>query len=310
MRNHTLAILLGFVLLPWSLGCGGGDDASHADPSHDGHSESVAHNHADDGAHGDAGHGDATNAHADADVSHADAGHGEPSAAGQHAATAASHGDASHSHSGDQVAPRVTGASGGAAHAEQEGHGEEALPEKVKVKSGDGKTRYSIKWRTDGAKLVDAEERELARYTTSEHKLKVKDPEDKVLGYIVGNAREGRVKVEGPDQETELFKLIRQEDGDWKLEDNADKLLIRIKKRDYGYELEAPDDKSLSKVKPRNGKTSLRDPADKTVLYTQSPIDALAFACLGLDVIQDERMRAALAVHLQLSHAAAHAHAH
>ena len=175
---------------------------------------------------------------------------------------------------------------------------------KIKIKSGEGKSLYSIKWKEDGAKLVDANEQELARFNVSDDgaKVKIKDRADKVLGYLVGAYASGRVKIEDPSQEKELFKFIRQEDGDWKLEDPADKLLIRVKQRDYGVELETANDTSLYKVKSRDGKTSLRDASDKTLWYTNSPVRPLSFACLAFDPIQDIRIRAALMMHLQNVH--------
>lgn len=172
---------------------------------------------------------------------------------------------------------------------------------KIKFKSDADKTLYSIKYKPDGAKLVDGAtpENELARFTINGMKLKVKDPADAVLGYIVRS--EGRYKVESPDQKTELFKFIRQADGDWKLEDGADKLIYKVKKRDYGYEVEDAAEKSLYKIKLKDGKTSIRDAGDKTVAATKEHISTLAAAALALDAIPDQRLRAALAVAIEKS---------
>ena len=48
------------------------------------------------------------------------------------------------------------------------------LTAKIKFKSGDGNTVCSVKPQDDGAKLVDASEKEIARFKLSDSKLKVK----------------------------------------------------------------------------------------------------------------------------------------
>lgn len=165
---------------------------------------------------------------------------------------------------------------------------------KVKFKDGADQTKFSLKAKPDGAKLVDGAEAELARYTTSAGKVKVKDPADVVLGYIV--RANGRYKVEDPTQKVEQYKFLPQADGDWKLEDGADKLIYKVKKRDYGWEVEDPSEKSLYKIKVKDGKTSIRDAGDQTVLATKETIQSLAAACLAFDAIEDLRIRAALAM--------------
>lgn len=172
---------------------------------------------------------------------------------------------------------------------------------KVKFKSDADKTLYSLKYKPDGAKLVDGAtpENELARFTINGLKLKVKDPADAVLGYVVRSR--DRYKIESPDQKTELFKFIRQGDGDWKLEDGADKLIYKIKKREYGYEIEDAAEKSLYKIKLKDGKTSIRDAADKTVAATKEYTSMVAVVALAFDAIEDQRLRAALAVAIEKS---------
>jgi hypothetical protein len=171
------------------------------------------------------------------------------------------------------------------------------LSAKIKVKTGSGSTEMSLKPKDDGAKLVDPAEQELARYNIQGEKLKIKDPQDKVLGYVVGAAP--RFKVEDPTQQQILFKLIGQDDGDWKLEDAQDTLLVKIKKRAYGFEIEDPAEKSLYKIKVDGAKTSIRDASDQTIRYTNDPVHPLAFACLVLDAITDVRVRGGLLVAVQ-----------
>ena len=102
-----------------------------------------------------------------------------------------------------------------------------------------------------------------------------------------------------PDQTTELFKFIRQGDGDWKLEDGADKLIYKIKKRDYGFEIEDAAEGSLYKIKLKDNKTSIRDHQDKSIAATKDSISTLAATALALDAIADVRLRAALAVAIE-----------
>ena len=166
------------------------------------------------------------------------------------------------------------------------------LTAKIKFKSGDGNTVCSVKPQDDGAKLVDASEKEIARFKLDDSKLKVKDANDTVLGYVIFTG--GKYKIENADQSEELWKLQPQEDGDWKLEDGADELICKVKKRDYGFEIEDAAENSLYKIKLKSGKTSLRNPSDATVLYTKDRISTMAFTCMGLEAIDQQSMRAAL----------------
>ncbi len=170
---------------------------------------------------------------------------------------------------------------------------------KIKVEDGLGKLAFSIKPEDDGAKLVDASEREIARYNLKGDKLKIKAPADRVLGYVTGS--HGKYHLKDPEQKTVLFELRRQADGDWKLEDGHAKLLYKIKKRDYGYEIEDAEGKSLAKVKTKDGKVSLRDAADKTRYATHSPAASpILLACFGLDEVGDLPMKAGFMVRIAL----------
>lgn len=169
---------------------------------------------------------------------------------------------------------------------------------KVKFKNTMGKTEYSIKPKSNGAKLVDAQEKELARYTSSARKMKIKDAKDKTLAYIIFAAP--HFHIEDAQQQQRLWKFQRQSDGDWKLEKQNQTLVNRVKKRDYGYEVESATKKSLYKAKLKGEKTSLRDAKDKTKLSTKNKISTLSVACLGLDAIQDERVRIGLAIAVQM----------
>lgn len=165
---------------------------------------------------------------------------------------------------------------------------------KIKFKDAKGKNAFSLKPQADGAKLVDGQEKEVARYKLSPGKLKVKDANDKTLAYII--MAKPHLHIEDAKQEERLWKVQRQSDGDWKLERRNDTLVYRIKKRSYGYEIETPKKQSLHKVKFKSGKTSLRDAKEQTVISTKNKIDPLAMSCLGLEAVKDQRVRFGLAV--------------
>jgi len=166
------------------------------------------------------------------------------------------------------------------------------LKAKLKFKDAAGQAAFSLKPQTNGAKLVDGQERELARFQVKGSKLKIKDAQDKVLGYV--NASQGKYKIKAPDGKTDLWQLEARTDGGWKLEDAQGQLVYRIKKRDYGFEIEDGAKSSLFKVKVKAGKTSLRDAAEKTVYSTRGQVSAIAVSCLGLTAIDSLTLRSGL----------------
>ena len=168
--------------------------------------------------------------------------------------------------------------------------------ENVTFKAGSGDRLYEVKFEADGAKLVDPDEKEIARFNVAGQKVKVKLADDSVVAYIVVKAGEFQIRDES--QKTELFELKGQSDGDWKLKDGEDHLLAVIKKRDYGFEIEDGAEKSLFKSKLKDGKRSLRNANDETVLYTKDEFPPLGVACLGLEQIESLPVRAGLAVAL------------
>lgn len=174
----------------------------------------------------------------------------------------------------------------------------QAATEKIKFKQAGGAEKFSLKFKSDGAKLVDEADNELARLKLDGNKVKIKDPADEVLGYVVLQA--GYWKLENAEQTEELYVLRRQDDGDFKLETGDDAQVYRIKVRDYGYEVETPEKESLYKVKTKNGKISLRDANDQTVLSTKSAMTPVAMAPFGFDVLTPPQ-QAALAYAVNLT---------
>lgn len=171
--------------------------------------------------------------------------------------------------------------------------------ETIKFKQDGGKEAFSLKPEANGVKLVDGNDKELARLTVdSKQKVKIKNADDRVLGYVVTN--NNGWKIEDAEQTKELYILRRQADGDYKLENGADQEIYRIKMREYGFEIESSTKQSLYKVKVKDGKISLRDKSEQTILYTKSQLTPTAIACFGFDVLTSEQ-QAALAYAVNLS---------
>ena len=166
------------------------------------------------------------------------------------------------------------------------------LFDRVQIKNEVGGDALEFKGKSDGAKVVDLNERELFRINLKGSKLKIKHPDESVVAYIV--VKPGEFKVLDPTEKHELFELQKQADGDWKLKDGSDKSLLRIKHRDYGFEIETQDGKSLFKSKLKDGKVSLRDANDKTVYSTKDASSTLAVSCLGFQPISELGVKAGL----------------
>jgi hypothetical protein len=171
------------------------------------------------------------------------------------------------------------------------------LAKKIKFKRTGGATAFSVKPQDNGAKLVDASEKELARYTVSGAKLKIKSADDDVIGYVV--CRPGKLKIED-DSDRVLLELERTSSGDWRLESASEKMIYRIKPRSYGFEIETVKDTSLYKIKLKGGRTSLRNARDETTIYTNEKVSTLAVAPFGFDVIRSRAVKAGIAVALAI----------
>ncbi len=166
-----------------------------------------------------------------------------------------------------------------------------ASTETIKFKRDDGAEAFSLKAMSDGAKLVDAADQELARFNVdAQQKIKIKNAADQVLGYVVPEA--GYWKLENAEQSQELYVLRQQDDGDFKLETGDNQPIYRIKKREYGFEIETPQKQSLYKVKVKEGKTSLRNAQDQTILSTRSSVRPEAIAVFGFDKLSPEQQAA------------------
>jgi hypothetical protein len=175
--------------------------------------------------------------------------------------------------------------------------GEEVdVPGKLKFKDADDRERFSLKPREDGARLVDGEDRELARYKWKGASLKVSGPDDTVLGHVVGSAG-GAVTVRDAAQQQVLFTLARQGPG-WRLNDSRGALLYTVSPEDDGARIQDGSGTGVAHVKVREGKVSVRDMQGRTLLATKSLVRPDAAACLAVDTL-DLPLRGALLFFLQ-----------
>lgn len=167
---------------------------------------------------------------------------------------------------------------------------------KLKFKDADDRERFSLKPKEDGAKLVDGEDQELARYKWKGTALKVSGPDDAVLGHVVGSAG-GALAVRDSEQRQILFTLARQ-GGGWRLNDTKGALLYAVSSDDEGARIQDASGADVARVKVREGKVSVRDASGRTLLATKSLVNAEAAACLAFERLELP-LRVALLYYLQ-----------
>jgi len=153
------------------------------------------------------------------------------------------------------------------------------LAEKIVFK---GEQRLELKPKDDGAKLVGEGDREIARYNAKDGGYKIKDASDAVLGYVKGEGR--KIKIEGPNKEP-LYYLVRQDDGDYKLEDGHEALLYKVKVKPDGRKIEDASGTKIGEVKVKDDHTELRDASDGDRYKTREAVSPDAVACLGFDKV-------------------------
>jgi hypothetical protein len=174
-----------------------------------------------------------------------------------------------------------------------------ASNQKLKFKRSGGIKAFALKPDVDGVQLVNGNNKELAWFEVDDGpKVKIKNTTDQVIGYIV--IKNGIWQVKNADETKNLYILRRQDNGNYQLEDGANREIYEIKAREYGLEIESPNQQSLYQVKVKNGKISLRNASAKMVLYTKSQLTPIAIACFGFDVLSQEQ-QAALAYAVKLS---------
>ncbi|WP_236068587.1 hypothetical protein [Citreicoccus inhibens] len=169
------------------------------------------------------------------------------------------------------------------------------LVEKLKFKDDEDREVLSLKPKPDGAKLIDGEGREVARYKWKGADLEVSGPDDAVLarvsregdGFVVRDARSGPVR----------FSLVRDGAG-WRLLDGAGAPRYAVVADGSGFRVSEPSGEERLRVHVREGKVSLREPSGRTRFATKSPVRPVAVACLGFESL-DLPLRGALLFLLQ-----------
>ncbi|WP_342377294.1 hypothetical protein NVS55_38420 [Myxococcus stipitatus] len=170
------------------------------------------------------------------------------------------------------------------------------LPGKLKFKDADDRERFSLKPKDDGSKLVDGEDRELARLKWKGATLKVSSPEDVPLGYVLGSSGGAFIVRDGAQKQV-LYTLARQGAG-WMLTGAKGEVLYTVSADDDGARIQDASGAEVARVKVREGKVSLKDPSGKTLLATKSLVNADAAACLAFEKL-DLPFRVALLHQLQ-----------
>ncbi len=151
---------------------------------------------------------------------------------------------------------------------------------KLKFDNGANQRAFALKDKDDGAKLVDADENELARLKDKGDKTEVRTPDDVVVAIITGDA--DKLKIESPTRE-ERFALKRYEDGDYKLKTAAGETLYVLKAKDYGFKIRDANGADVAKVKKSADKVKLKDAKGETLYETKADIPAIAVACLAFE---------------------------
>ncbi len=163
-------------------------------------------------------------------------------------------------------------------------------PGKLKFKDEAGTVVFSIKPKSDGAKVVDGRDQEIARLKDKGSKLKVKGPDDRVIAVIKGDANKLKIKSESGD---ELYKLQRSDDGRYKLKNAAGETLYVVKPKDYGFKIQDGKDNDIAKVKKKSNKVKLKDNAGRTLYETKDDVSVIGVACLAFSRL-DLPLRVAL----------------
>ncbi len=172
----------------------------------------------------------------------------------------------------------------------------QATRDKLKFKRANGQEAFSIKFKPDGGKLVDAGDQELARFKTEANQsIRIKGSNDEALGYVTSQA--GAWSVVSADQSQVFFVLRSQAAGDYLLEDGNGSSLYRIQAREDGYKIGYPKTAQASpepmyRVKVKPGKVSLRNAAGETILSTKGDMLPVAIAAFALDSLSLEQQAA------------------
>lgn len=156
--------------------------------------------------------------------------------------------------------------------------------DKLKFRNAVGKTLFSIKLKDDGAKLIDGDEKELARLKNEKREdgpeIKIKSSDEKVLGTLGGPP--GKWKLKDADK-TLLFSIRHEADDSYKIEDADGALVYRLKPREGGADVEDAMKATLFKVTAAAQEVTVRNATNKVILVAPARVAPMAAACLVLD---------------------------
>ncbi len=137
--------------------------------------------------------------------------------------------------------------------------------------------------RRERVKLEDANGELLARFTLDAGRLRIEREPRELAGFIALPGEGGRgLQILDARSGKLIYQLLREPDGDLKLEDGNRKLLYKMKLRDYGFKTVDAGGAVQSRVRVKPGKVSLRDATGRTTLSTEEEIAPAAAACFTL----------------------------
>lgn len=154
----------------------------------------------------------------------------------------------------------------------------------VKLEGPSDAIRLTLEVGPSAAKVLGPKRKEVCRVAfSSKTKLKLKNPQGKVVGVVRADADGGKLKLKNGDQTKTLFVLRRQTKDAYKLESgDTDKRLAKLKRRSYGWKIFDGKEQTLGKVKRKTGRTVLYDAQGKILYQTKGKVRPLALACLAL----------------------------
>lgn len=162
--------------------------------------------------------------------------------------------------------------------------GEIRLDHPIKFDGPDGARSLKILPRPGMVKLEDGEDRLLARFKLVGERLEVERGEPRELLGFVARPPDGSpgIHILAPEQGKVRYRVLREPDGDVRLENGAGTLLYKLKKRDYGFKTVDARDRVQSRLRQRSSKVSVRDATGETTLSTDDPVSPAAAAFLTL----------------------------
>ena len=137
--------------------------------------------------------------------------------------------------------------------------------------------------RRERVKLEDANGELLARFTLDAGRLRVERAPRELVGFVVpAGEGGGGLQILDARGGKLIYQLVREPDGDLKLEDHDKNVLYVLKLRDYGFKTVDAGGAVQSRVRVKPEKVSLRDASGRTTLSTRDAIPPAAAACFTL----------------------------